>query len=72
MRVMRAMKVKINNSEQEVPDGIKLDKLLANLGYDPRRVAVWVNGEQVWQRDYGSYLVGAGDEIRVIKPIAGG
>ncbi len=66
------MRITVNKSEAQVPDGVTVTGLLRLRGHDPSRAAVWINGVQVWRRDYDSCSLNAGDNVTIIRPIAGG
>jgi sulfur carrier protein len=67
------MKVIVNNSEVDVPEGISLNDLLQIKGYKSfERVAVWINGKQLLIKEFEQMTIKLGDKITIIRPIAGG
>jgi sulfur carrier protein ThiS len=61
------MIVEINNEKVNLPENITI-KQLNYVGV----VAIWVNGQQLLQRDYSTWLIQEGDKIRVIRTLGGG
>lgn len=66
------LEVVVNRQKREVPDGCTIRELLVHLGYEPTKVSVWVGGRQAWQREYDTMRLAGGDEVRIIRPVAGG
>lgn len=66
------MEVYVNGQPHQVPEGATVEELLSSLGLLPSRVAVWVDGRQLWQREYGSYRLAPGQQVKVLRPVAGG
>ena len=64
------MKVIINNKEQQLEDGTTVLELLKIRNM--RRAAVWVNGIQLLSAEYETYSLREGDEIRLLRIMAGG
>ena len=64
------IKVSINKKEKEVEEGLTIDKLLTN--FNNPKAAVWINGEQLLRSEYGSRIVTQGDEIKILRIMAGG
>jgi thiamine biosynthesis protein ThiS len=65
------MIVEINNEKVNLPENITIKQLLEQLNY-VGVVAIWVNGQQLLQRDYSTWLIQEGDKIRVIRTLGGG
>ena len=63
------MKVIINNKEQQLEDGTTVLELLKIRNM--RRAAVWVNGIQLLSAEYETYSLREGDEIRLLRIMAG-
>ncbi len=66
------MQIIVNGRRREVPEGCTVGLLLTDLGFKPTAVAVWIGDRQVWQREYETLKLSPGDQVRVVKPIAGG
>jgi len=64
------IKVFINKKETEIEEGLTVDKLLSNL--KNQKAAVWINGKQLLRAEYHSHIVMQGDEIKLLRIIAGG
>lgn len=64
------MKVTINNKEQQMEDGMVVAELLKMRNM--RRAAVWINGVQLLSAEYESRKIQEGDEIRLLRIMAGG
>ena len=41
-------------------------------GYGLQWVGVWVNDRQLLQKEYSTYTISEGDEIKIIRPLGGG
>lgn len=65
------MKVILNNKSIELNEGTTIKDLLISLGYS-NWVGVWVNGNQILQKDYECYIIKDNDAIRLIRPLGGG
>ena len=66
------MKVTLNGSEREVPDGATVLALLETAGVDRRRCAVEVNLEVVPKAGHGSRRLSPGDRVEVVTMVGGG
>jgi len=66
------VQITVNGRHREVSDDCTVGALLADLGFKPTAVAVWIGERQVWQREYETLKLAPGDDVRVVKPIAGG
>ena len=66
------MRLKINGSDREVPEGQPLVQLLASLGLPPARVAVERNGEIVPRNAYPRMVLAEGDRIEIVQFVGGG
>ncbi|MHB8926609.1 MAG: sulfur carrier protein ThiS [Bacillota bacterium] len=66
------MQIIVNGRRREVHEGHTVEELLISMGFKPTAVAVWIGDRQVWQREYETLKLSPGDQVRVVKPIAGG
>ena len=66
------MTIFINGEARDVDNGVTLAALLAQLGMEPRHVAVEVNLEIVPQTDLASREVTDGDVIEAVTLVGGG
>lgn len=62
----------LNGDPHRVPAGATVLDLLAELGRDPRTVAVERNGEIVRRAEYGGTRLEAGDRLEVVHFVQGG
>lgn len=64
------MKVTINNKSTELEPGTTVSRLLKMRKM--RRAAVWINGQQLLLAEYEDRQIMEGDEIRLLRIMAGG
>lgn len=62
----------LNGEARQLLPGATVLDLLAELGRDPRTVAVERNGEIVRRPDYGATVLAAGDRLEVVHFVQGG
>lgn len=62
----------VNGEGREVEAGMTLLDLLAELGRDPRAVAVEYNGEIVRRPNYGDVRLSQGDRLEIVHFVQGG
>ena len=64
------MLVTINKKETQLEEGLTVSQLLQlrNL----RKAAVWINGKQLMLADYESWKIQEGDNIKLLRIMAGG
>ena len=68
----RAMNVRVNGHDRELPDGCSIADLVESLGYGTRQVVVERNGEAVERERFGDITIDDGDTIEVVRAVAGG
>lgn len=66
------MTIHVNGETREIAGPISIDALLADLGIDPRLVAVEHNLAIVKRDRYGSVVVAAGDAVEIVNFVGGG
>jgi sulfur carrier protein len=66
------MKVTINGTEREVPDGLTVRALVVHLGLGEGPVAVEQNREIVPRAEHATRLVNGGDTIEIVHFVGGG
>ncbi len=67
------MNVAVNGRPRELAPGLTLAELLAELGLAaPAGVAVAVNARVVTRAAFASHALADGDEIEIIRAVAGG
>jgi len=64
------IKVTLNNKETELEENLTVDKLLESL--NNKRAAVWINGRQLLKTEYNLKVIMQGDEVKVLRIMAGG
>ena len=65
-------RVTINGERRRVPAGASLAQLIAEVGLDPRRVAVERNLEIVPRSTFGEVIVEDGDAYEIVHFVGGG
>ena len=66
------MRITLNGDPHELAAPVTIDRLLATLEIDPRRVAVEHNLVVVKRASYGSTIVQAGDQVEIVNFVGGG
>lgn len=66
------MQIQLNGEPRTVEDDADLDRLIADLGLDGRRLAVEVNGEIVTRAARAGHALHDGDRIEIVHAIGGG
>lgn len=64
------MKVTINKKTEILDDGTTVRELMQLRKM--RRAAVWINGKQLLSAEYDSHVICEGDEIKLLRIMAGG
>ncbi len=64
------MKVIVNKKEENLEEGTTIRKILELR--NNKRPAVWVNGRQLLKSEYDTYTIQEGDNIKILKIMAGG
>lgn len=62
----------VNGQSRDVPTGLSVAGLLAELGLDSRKVAVERNEEIVPRSTYAATLIAGGDALEIVHFIGGG
>jgi len=62
----------VNGQAREVPDGHSVTDLLADLGLDPRAVAVEHNREILKRDAYEGTPIEEGDTLEIVRFVQGG
>jgi len=63
--------VMVNREETALPEGTAVSKLLELRGVKSRS-SVWVNGNQLLLAEYPTWVLQGGDEIKILRVVAGG
>jgi thiamine biosynthesis protein ThiS len=66
------MQLTINSERRDVPDGLNLAALVADLGMKPDRVAVELNLEIVPRANWDSTQLKNGDKLEIVHFVGGG
>ena len=66
------MQLKLNGEVREVPEGVTVAGLLAQLGVKAQRVAIEVNEVVVTKERYGGLCLQAGDAVEIVAFVGGG
>jgi thiamine biosynthesis protein ThiS len=66
------MKVTINGTEREVPDGLTIRALILHLGLGEGPVAVEQNRQIVPRTEHATRRVNGGDTIEIVHFVGGG
>ncbi len=66
------MQITVNGKQQDVPAGISIAGLLAELDLEPRHVAVEVNLELVPRTRHAERRLEPGDQLEVVTLVGGG
>ena len=64
------MKVLLNKKETELPSEMTVAQLITEKQL--KRAAVWVNGVQLLASQYESWVIKEGDNIKILRVVAGG
>jgi sulfur carrier protein len=65
------MKICINNNDAEIENGTTIEDIIKTTALN-KWVSVWVNGSQLLESEYPTYIVKENDEIKIIRILAGG
>lgn len=62
----------VNGDLREVPDGCTLERLLAMLDMQDRKVAVAINRDIVPRAERAALVIEDGDRIEILEAVGGG
>lgn len=66
------MQLLINGEPHHTSDGLTLLHLLEHLGYEPKSIAVAINGRFVPRHEYPTYPLQDQQALDVVAPMQGG
>jgi sulfur carrier protein len=66
------VEIMVNGGPRQVPEGTTIAALLAELGLEPRQVAVEVNLELAPRGRHAERVLNAGDRLEVVTLVGGG
>lgn len=64
--------VQVNGEVRELPLGATIPELLSELGLPDASVLVEHNGTALFKADWGSVILCDGDQVEIIRIVAGG
>ncbi|HYE67101.1 MAG TPA: sulfur carrier protein ThiS [Anaerovoracaceae bacterium] len=67
----KKINVTVNKEETVLPEGTTVVKLLEQRGIKSRS-SVWVNGNQLLLAEYPTWVLQEGDEVKILRIVAGG
>ena len=68
----RPMEIVLNGKAHTVEAGARIDRLISDLGYAGKRIAVERNGQIVPRSRHAETAVEAGDRIEIVVAVGGG
>ncbi|HEV8437252.1 MAG TPA: sulfur carrier protein ThiS [Methylomirabilota bacterium] len=66
------MKVTVNGTPLELPDGLTIEGLLAHLNVRREYTAVALNREVTPKHCYAESVLHDGDKVEIVRPMGGG
>jgi thiamine biosynthesis protein ThiS len=66
------LRIRLNGEPRDLDRPMSVHELLADLGIDPRRVAVEHNLAVVKRAQYDETIVNEGDEVEIVNFVGGG
>lgn len=66
------MQLQINGNTEQVPDTLTIEGLLNHLGYEPKSIAVAIDGEFVPRNLYGQRSLQTDEVLDIVAPMQGG
>ncbi len=66
------IEIKVNGVSVSIDSPMSIERLLATVEVPPNYLAVELNADVVPREEYGSTMVGAGDEIELVTLVGGG
>lgn len=69
---MTTIEIRLNGEPRRCPDGLTVAGLVAELGRDPRSVAVEVNGEILGRPSWSAHRLATGDRLEIVHFVQGG
>lgn len=67
----RKILVNINSKEELLKENTTIFELLEEKNIK-KRAAIWLNGKQLLQSEYSVVIIKSGDNIKILKLVAGG
>jgi thiamine biosynthesis protein ThiS len=66
------IEIRVNSEPRTIPHPFTVADLLAELGKDPKKLAVEVNEAVVPRADHAARVLGAGDRVEIVTLVGGG
>lgn len=66
------MVIYVNSIEKTVSENCTVEKLIEEKIHFKKPVAVWINGEQLLQKDYVVRQLREKDQVRIVRILGGG
>ena len=66
------LRVQVNGSPREVPDGVTVAGLLAALGMSATGIAVAVDGQVCARAEHGRTVLADGADVEILTAVQGG
>ncbi len=66
------MRILLNGTPKEIPEGIDLAALIEQLDLGNRRLAIEVNEELVPRSQFAEYQLSPEDRVEIIQAVGGG
>lgn len=64
--------ITINGEKKQGYDGISLEEMLSQEGYQKERIAVEINGSIASKKEYSAMVLHSGDVVEVVNFVGGG
>jgi thiazole synthase len=66
------VEIRVNGAARAVREGVTLAGLLSQMDLDPRWVVAELNGEAVGRERFAEITLSPGDQLELVRPVAGG
>ncbi|WP_303673774.1 sulfur carrier protein ThiS [Vampirovibrio chlorellavorus] len=66
------MQLLVNGEPHQVPEATSVQDLLNQLGYEPKAIAVAVDGDFVPKHQYATLALRPAQSVEVLSPMQGG
>jgi thiazole synthase len=66
------VEIRLNGASRTVHEGVTLAGLLSEMDLDPRWVLAELNGEAVSRERFVEVTLAPGDQLELVRPVAGG
>lgn len=68
---MTIITLTINNKQESLAAGTTVSQLLSEKSIKARS-SVWINGRQLLQSEYDQWILQEGDQVKLLRIVAGG